>query len=837
MSIIYLILFLFIMPASAVSYLEVVINEVAWMGDFRSANHEWIELYNPQPYDVDLTDWYLTADDGSPAILLAGTLASSSYYLLERTSDEAVVSTTADLIYTGSLSNTSEILSLYCADHLLVDRINSSTNWLAGDNDLKLSMQRVSSTLPALTDNWLTATPTPSSMNYILTTTTSDVTTSSSEIIEPTSTPIFFQFNDVVISNYDALASPEWIEIYNATTSVVDLLDWELHDRVGRIYLLTDGRLGVDEYLTLTLPSARLNNDGDEIKLYDNRQVLIYQTSYSHEPEPEPVEVEQKTQDNVVAYSQGAVMVSEFVSDPVAGQTEWIELLNTTDSNIDLTGWQILDASGKATELQGYILAGGYYLAVQPKGNLNNDGDLIAILDPTGQTIHQIEYGDCLSEAVCVPVASDPASVAWDGTDYVVTQTLTPGYANYITPQEIDGPIQQTEIEQEPESAVCQTANIYLSEFYPNPVGSDAQQEYIELFNPGLMDLDLTNWLLDDTEGGSPPFNLTGYTLKALDYLVLSRAETNLALNNSQDEVRLMDCDNNLVDRVVYAQTQEGVSYIYEADWQGTVELTPGYSNEYVPLETDATMNETEVVEIALDQVRSLPLKSLVRVKGWVAVEPGILGSQFFYLAGSGIQVYSSKKDFPELQVGDYLEVTGELSESQNEFRLKIAQAEDIIILRTDDPPEPQTVNTGQVAEDWEGYLVTVHAEVIEVSGSRLYLDDGSGELVVYLKQATGIDKKQFAAGQWLTVTGIVSQVKEEYRLLPRFKQDIVLEQVEAETTVASVEDIQKQPVNYVKYGWLLLVTVLIGLGVYFYRAKMILTPPNQKTKIKDITK
>ena len=65
----------------------VYINEVAWMGDIDSANHEWIELYNDGAA-VDVTGWSLT-DEMNLNVDLVGTIPANSYAVLERTSDDS----------------------------------------------------------------------------------------------------------------------------------------------------------------------------------------------------------------------------------------------------------------------------------------------------------------------------------------------------------------------------------------------------------------------------------------------------------------------------------------------------------------------------------------------------------------------------------------------------------------------------------------------------------------------------------------------------------------------------------------------------------------------------
>jgi hypothetical protein len=123
---------------------SIVINEVAWAGTRASADDEWIELYNPTTSAINLAGWVLKSSDGSPTIELPNVnLAAGAYFLLERTDDNTVADITADLIYTGSLTNSGEILYLYDPGDRIIDTANSNGGlWPAGNPSDYSSMQR-----------------------------------------------------------------------------------------------------------------------------------------------------------------------------------------------------------------------------------------------------------------------------------------------------------------------------------------------------------------------------------------------------------------------------------------------------------------------------------------------------------------------------------------------------------------------------------------------------------------------------------------------------------------------------------------------------------------------
>lgn len=137
--------------AQATNPPQVVINEIAWMGGEESFADEWIELYNNTGKAINLEGWILKAVDGTPEISLEGTILTKSFYLLERTNNEAVPNIKADLIYKGSLNNKGEHLKLINPQGEIVDEIDCSSEWFAGDNKTKQTMERVDS------ENWQTS--------------------------------------------------------------------------------------------------------------------------------------------------------------------------------------------------------------------------------------------------------------------------------------------------------------------------------------------------------------------------------------------------------------------------------------------------------------------------------------------------------------------------------------------------------------------------------------------------------------------------------------------------------------------------------------------------------
>ena len=124
--------------------LSVVISEISWMGNNDSYTNEWIELYNKTDSPINLEEWQISSKNNNLEIKLEGKISENSFYLLERTDDNTVLNVHADKIYKGSLSNKGEVLELFDTSGNLIDLIDCSSGWFAGDNETKQTMERKS---------------------------------------------------------------------------------------------------------------------------------------------------------------------------------------------------------------------------------------------------------------------------------------------------------------------------------------------------------------------------------------------------------------------------------------------------------------------------------------------------------------------------------------------------------------------------------------------------------------------------------------------------------------------------------------------------------------------
>lgn len=269
-----------------------------------------------------------------------------------------------------------------------------------------------------------------------------------------------------------------------------------------------------------------------------------------------------------------SILINEFVSDPISGDPEWIELYNTNNFSVNLTGYVILDGSEAKTVLEGTISSKDddpFFVIENPKGKLNNSGDAIILQDSKGNVIDQIFYGDYQNSFA--PAASDPNSTASviDGdvsSQFVVTETPTKGLPNIITKLESA----ETDLKDGTQQAVL-ADSVYINEIYPNPPGSDRQTEWIELYNDTDIAADLTDYYIKDHQGKKFTFN--SQIILPGKYLVIERSTSKIALNNDKDTIKFYDPEDKKIQEVKYSEERElteDVSYALdqEGNWSWT---------------------------------------------------------------------------------------------------------------------------------------------------------------------------------------------------------------------------------------------------------------------------
>ena len=168
----------------------------------------------------------------------------------------------------------------------------------------------------------------------------------------------------------------------------------------------------------------------------------------------------------------------------------------------------------------------------------------------------------------------------------------------WVGPQEELEPKPEPEPEPEPEEktpteAVSYPTGIVFNEILPSPEGADAEEEWIELYNQNGFEVDLSGWTIKDTTGSAKTYTLNA-KIPANGYLVLSRPETKITLNNTGDGLNLINPNKEIVDSVDFGKASLNQSYSkISSGWVWNSNLTLGEKN-IIPKEKPSLVKASE---------------------------------------------------------------------------------------------------------------------------------------------------------------------------------------------------------------------------------------------------
>lgn len=174
-----------------------------------------------------------------------------------------------------------------------------------------------------------------------------------------------------------------------------------------------------------------------------------------------------------------------------------------------------------------------------------------------------------------------------------------------------------------------------------------------------------------------------------------------------------------------------------------------------------------------------------VTIEGFVTVPPGVFRSAMedegFAVQDASDGIYVKMAQKQSFSLGAKVRVTGTLDE-QNEMRILKAEPAGVTQFDGTLQVSPKTVATGAVNESVEGQLVQVSGNLTKPFlddspyGYKLWIDDGSGEIKVFIHLDAGFDKATLQAltvGQHITVAGLAAQYKDTYEVAPRQPSDL----------------------------------------------------------------
>lgn len=292
-----------------------------------------------------------------------------------------------------------------------------------------------------------------------------------------------------------------------------------------------------------------------------------------------PVKAEESdTGEPAVPSAPLTVIVTEiYANAPGSNESgsEYVELHNTTDETIDLTGYYLFrEGSDTQLLLDDIELIGDEYLAVITPFSLLNSGGTIYLQYPETE-------------------GSEPIIIEQDylGLDEMQSWSLigdtwqnalpTPSEAN---PEPNEEPAEKpTE-----ESQLCEINTVFINEVVANPSGADSDGgEFIELYNDGVEAVLLTGCFVKTDK--LDKFMLDDVQIEAGAYYIVELAND---LLNGGGEVAFVSNANEYA--ITYPELGDDDSWsLIDGSWQLSKVQTPGKVNQPTPPEPEQKASTT----------------------------------------------------------------------------------------------------------------------------------------------------------------------------------------------------------------------------------------------------
>jgi len=186
---------------------------------------------------------------------------------------------------------------------------------------------------------------------------------------------------------------------------------------------------------------------------------------------------------------------------------------------------------------------------------------------------------------------------------------------------------------------------------------------------------------------------------------------------------------------------------------------------------------------VSIAEARSLPLGTVVTIDGVVTVPSGAFSSSTFD-QGFAIQdrtggIYVSTPDNLGFALRTQVRVTGTLADTVLPGLLVLVDVTEVKAHGSGPKVQPLPVATGDVGEATEGSIVRITGTISQPIvndlpfGFIIVVNDGSGDINVFVAASTGIDVSGLSQGQTIEVTGFSGQFADHFEVDPRRQEDI----------------------------------------------------------------
>ncbi len=285
-----------------------------------------------------------------------------------------------------------------------------------------------------------------------------------------------------------------------------------------------------------------------------------------------------------------------FLADPDGDYSDWVEIHNPTDVDVDLSGYSITDDANNPTRFvfPSLSLKAGEYLVVYASGKEQSDaaGRVIHLpfsLKSTGETVYLYSPdGAQLSKVNVLNLGANASCGSSKAGDTVYFETPTPAAANSALKAQSEQPIVST-------SSFTVCINEYTTSETVTLADVDGEfSAWVELYNYGTVAVSLKGFALSDDATKNDKWIFPDVMLDAGAYLVVflsgktisyangSELHADFKLSGEEDSLTLYDTAKRVADSAAVFSLTSNLSYGRTPDraaWKFFARTTPGAVN------------------------------------------------------------------------------------------------------------------------------------------------------------------------------------------------------------------------------------------------------------------
>ena len=281
-----------------------------------------------------------------------------------------------------------------------------------------------------------------------------------------------------------------------------------------------------------------------------------------------------------------APQLSEIMPNPGSPKTdlndEYVELYNPNDKAFDLNGFKLKTGTSSTTR---YTFGSGQSLQPHEFKAFYSSQTNISLSNATSKVLLLSPDGDVLAESDTYSDAKDNYTWVYADGLWQWTPTATPNARNVIPSNTTTSSLSLGTSTSRPPSSILSKkyAALQISELLPHPQKpqTDADGEYIEIYNPGSSSVNLAGYMITSGIQDNHKFTIKSGVIGSKAYKEFYRPETNLTLSNTEGRVKLLAPDGSQLDITSnYPKAAAGQAWIFaNGKWQWTSVPTPGKAN------------------------------------------------------------------------------------------------------------------------------------------------------------------------------------------------------------------------------------------------------------------